>query len=117
MIENILNRALKLKMIKRGEGNKMVQSEDIHGKQRVEFLRDLLQSYIDSYFVVLESLNLLLDHGNNIEQKYLTNCLHEVIQKMYYRGLLRFISSCLKETLENAFGRFSELGVCISQVF
>lgn len=76
-----------------------------------------MQSYVDSYFIVLESLNLLLDLGNNIELRYLTNSLHEVIQQMYYRGNLRFFNSCLKETLENAFGRFSELGVCISQVF
>ena len=55
-----------------------------------------------------------MERNTNIEQSALIDTLHDAIKSLFFKKILRNISSCLKETLDNAFGRFSELGVCNS---
>ena len=63
------------------------------------------------------AINSLMESGATMDQQNLTDELHVCIKKMCENGLLKHMNSCHKETLEAAFGRFSELGLCYSQVY
>ena len=103
--------AQKQGMIKQVEGG-LISTENKHGLQKIEFCKNLMQSYIDSYHIVAESIYSLMELSIVIEQKDLVNYLHESISILYQKGAIRFINSCLIVILEVAFGRFSELGIC-----
>lgn len=55
--------------------------------------------------------------GRVIEQPKLVTEIHLGVQEIYYRGGIKFMSSCIIEVLNTAISRFSQLGVCISQVY
>lgn len=86
-------------------------------KNVLKFLRDLLQSYVDSYMVVAQTISCLQEAGVTIEQRKLLSQLHLSIQELHHYGIIRYMSSCLIEVLETAFGRFAELGACEAQVY
>lgn len=83
----------------------------------LKFLRTLLQSHVDSYLVVAHTISCLQDIGGTVEQKKLLSQLHLSIQALHNIGVIRYMNSCLIEVIETAFGRFTELGVCESQVY
>lgn len=87
-------------------------TDDKNGQHKVEFCKNLLQSYIDSYHIVAETIYSLMELSVVIEQKDLVSYLHESISILYQKGAVKFINSCLTEVLEVAFGRFAELGIC-----
>lgn len=81
-------------------------------QQTFEFFKALLQSYIDSYLVVVFTINVMMENGVIIEQTKLVTELHIGVQEIFYSGAIKFMSSCLIEVLNTAFGRCSELGIC-----
>jgi len=84
----------------------------------LKFCKFLIQPLIDTYLVVIQTINLLIEVGKPaIEQAVLVNDLHLVIQDLFNRGAVRFQSSCLFEHIATAFGRFSELKACHRQVY
>lgn len=86
-------------------------------KNVLKFLRGLLQSYVDSYLVVAQTISCLQEAGVTIEQRKLLSQLHLSIQELHNIGIIRYMNSCLIEVLETAFGRFAELGVCDAHVY
>lgn len=54
----------------------------------------------------------MMEKGYVIEKKKLVNQLHLGIQEIYNHGTIKFIDSCLIETINTAFDRFIDLGVC-----
>ena len=86
-------------------------------KNILRFLRDLLQSYADSYLVVAQTISCLQELGVTIEQSKLLSQLHLSIQSLHNDGIIKYMNSCLIEVLQTAFGRFSELGICESQAY
>lgn len=84
---------------------------------KLEFFKNLLQAYIDSYLVVMYAIYGIMENGTVIEQQKLVNGLHVGIQEIYYKNGITFMNSCLFEILNTAFGRFSELGICTSQAY
>lgn len=38
--------------------------------------------------------------------------MHRCIQEIYFQGAITHLNSCLTETLNNAFSRFAQMGVC-----
>ena len=52
-------------------------------KRSLLFLKELLQSYIDSYYLVLTTINCLLELGITLDQKKLTGELHLLVQDFY----------------------------------
>lgn len=83
----------------------------------LNFFRDLLQSHVDSYFVVAQTISCLQDIGGIVEQKKLLSQLHLSIQELHNYGIIKYMNSCLIEVLETAFGRFAQLGLCDAQVY
>lgn len=83
----------------------------------LRFLRDLLQSYVDSYLIVAHAISCLQEAGVTIEQGKLLSQLHLTIQELHNDGYIKYMNSCLIEVLQTAFGRFAELGVCEAQVY
>lgn len=71
-----------------------------------------MQSYIDTYYIVAECLNHLLEVGANLDKQKLTLALHDTIQTLFYSGQISYLNSCLIEVIDTALGRFAELGVC-----
>lgn len=82
-----------------------------------DFFKNLSQSYIDSYFVVALTLQRMMQAGCVMEQQKLVNEIHIAVQEIFYRGGIRFMSSCIIEILNTALGRFSQLGVSQSSTY
>ena len=70
-------------MIKKVEGAGYIITEDKQGLQKIEFCKNLMQSYIDSYHIVAESIYSLMELNIVSEQKDLVNYLHESITILY----------------------------------
>ena len=79
-------------------------------------MKDLVQSYIDTYFIVAQSLYIMTENGATIEQTKLTNQLHMSILELYQMGAVRYMHSCLKEVIDSALDRFTELGISTTYV-
>ena len=94
------------------ETGEIVPIENSVAKNSLRFLRDLLQSYVDSYLIVAQTISCLQEMGVTIEQSKLLSQLHLSIQELHNDGIIKYMNSCLIEVLQTAFGRFSELGVC-----
>ena len=75
-------------------------------------MKNLLQSFADTYFIVANTISYLMERGNIIELKYIVSDLHNAIQEIYFQGGIAFLNSCLIETIQNAFSRFAQLEVC-----
>lgn len=78
---------------------------------QLKYFRELLQNLIDSYYVVMVAINEVMEKGNNFQLDQVVSNLHQSIQEMYYQGSVRFLNSCLIETIYNAFERYAKLGI------
>lgn len=78
---------------------------------QLKYFRELLQNLVDSYYVVLVAVNEMMEKGIFFQLNQIVSNLHSSIQEMYYQGSLRFLNSCLIETINNAFERFEKLGI------
>jgi len=78
-----------------------------------KYIKELLQSYVDTYYLVLVSINEIMESGNFYQLDLVVKTLHVSIQNIYYQGCIKFMSSCLIETINNAFNRFAQLGACV----
>ena len=65
----------------------------------LRFLRDLLQSYVDSYLIVAHAISCLQEMGVTIEQGKLLSQLHLTIQELHNDGIIKYMNSCLIEVL------------------
>lgn len=81
---------------------------------KLKFLKILLQKFFDTYFIVIFVISEMMDKSYVIEQQKLVNQLHLGVQEIYNRGAIKFIDSCLIETINTAFERFIDIGVCKS---
>lgn len=99
------------------EDGRLLLKNDKKTKFLNHFMQNLLQAHIDSYLVVLYAIHCIMDSGIIIEQKKIVNELHLGIQEMYNRGAIQFMSSCLLDILNTAFGRYSEMGICQSSTY
>lgn len=79
---------------------------------KFHFIKNLLQSYVDSYYIVLTTLDEIMAKGLVLEKSHIVFDLHKATQEIYYQGAINFMNSSLVETLSNAFVRFSHLGLC-----
>jgi hypothetical protein len=77
-MEKMIKFAIKLKMVKKLQDG-YTKTEDKVGSQRIEFCKNLLQSYIDSYHIVAETIYSLKENSVVIEQQKLVNYLHQSI--------------------------------------
>ena len=73
-IQKMLEFAIKYKMVKKCESG-YTKTEDKVGSQRIEFCKNLLQSYIDSYHIVAETIYSLKENSVVIEQQKLVKIL------------------------------------------
>ena len=85
--------------------------------KQVNFMAQLSQSFIDSYFIVLHAINTLMERGSVVQKKFILNDLYHCIQEMHWQGATAFLNSCVIETLDAAFHRFAQLGVCDLKAF
>ena len=83
--------------------------------QRSLFLRDLIQNLIDSYYIVLTTINEIMEKGYKIQKNHILPDLHQGIQEIYYQGAVKYMNSChnnifmpsRNQTLHNAFETYS----------
>ena len=85
--------------------------------KKLAFLKELLQNYVDTFYVVLSTANMLMELGVTIDQSKLTTELHQMIKDLYEQGLIRYLDSCHKETIESSFARIAQLGACKQHSF
>ena len=78
------------------------------------FMKNMLLAFVDTYMVVGLTIQNIMARNLNVDQNRLVNELHIVVQELYYRGIFKYMNSCLFEMLNSAIGRFSELGICTS---
>ena len=93
------------------EGDQISVNTDQNDAKRIRFLKDMLYSYIDTYFVVAQTLYILNKNGATIEHLKLTNQLHMSILELYNFGAIRHMHSCLTEVIDSALYRFTEIGI------
>lgn len=48
------------------------------------YMKDLLQSYVDTYYLVLVSINEIMESGNFYQLDVVVKILHVTIQNIYY---------------------------------
>ena len=89
------------------EDKVLVNINDKRAYAPVRFMKQLLQNFIDSYFVVISIIDAIMEAGSNFELNAVIKHAQLAIQEMYYQGALPYLNSCLRETLINAFTRFS----------
>jgi hypothetical protein len=49
-----------------------------------KYMKDLLQSYVDTYYLVLVSINEIMESGNFYQLDVVVKILHVTIQNIYY---------------------------------
>lgn len=94
-----------------------ILNENKNSYKQVTFIGQLIQSFIDSYFIVLHAINVLMERGSVVQKKFILNDLYHCIQEMHFQGATQFLNSCVIETLDAAFHRFAQLGVCDLKAF
>lgn len=80
--------------------------------QKVKFMKNLLQSFVDTYYIGLTTLISLQLKGNNFDIKHITTDLQQAITEMYYQGAIAYLNSSLRETIDTSFKRFAQMGLC-----
>ena len=76
--------------------------------RKMLFMKNLVQSFIDTYYIVLSAINTIIELGNNqIELSYIEHDLHHAIKEIYYQGAIQYMDSCLIETIRNSFYKFT----------
>ena len=91
-------------------GNKQTHS-------KLKFLGNLMQPFVDSYFIACCLVHTLMEKGLVIDQERLVSELHLGIQEIYHEGGIKHLSSCILDYVNTAFGRLVELQVCSSQAY
>ena len=61
---------------------------------------------IDTYLITLTTIEQLSGKNLVIKLKTLVNELHVGIKRLYSKGSIPFLHSCLKETIETSINRF-----------
>jgi|TARA_B110001450_G_scaffold147970_1_gene138322 hypothetical protein len=97
--------------------NIVIKNENKNSFKQITFMAQLMQSFIDSYFIVLHAINTLMERGSVVQKKYILNDLHHCVQEIHYQGATPFLNACVIETLDAAFHRFAQLGVCDLKAF
>ena len=92
------------------------QNEKVNS-YKFAFFQNLLLAYIDAYLVVGLTMHNIMMKNLTVDQNRLVNELHIAVQEIHYKGVLKYMNSCLFEMLNSAIGRFSELDICISKAF
>jgi len=82
-------------------------SSDKLCQQRYYFFKDLCQPFIDSYLVVAMTINDMMQAGRVIEQSKFVTEIHIGVQEIFFKGGIKFMSSCLIQVLDSAVGRFA----------
>ena len=116
IVDRTLQYAIKYEIFKISEETGEIRALE-QGRNKLKFFGILLQKFIDTYFIVMYTINELMEKNFVIEQQKLVNQLHVGIQAIYNRGAIKFIDSCHFEIINTAFERFSELGVCKSLAY
>jgi len=47
-------------------------------------MKNLLQGFADTYFIVANTISCLMERGNIIELRYIVSDLHQAIQEIYF---------------------------------
>ena len=76
------------------------------GNNSIRFLRNVIQSYVDAYFIVAQTILYMQNLGGSrnsgsvpIEQTQLCGQLHISIRNLHQKGIIKEMSSCLVEVL------------------
>lgn len=77
----------------------------------LEFFSFVTQSLVDSYLVVLLSIERICGINVVLKQKKLVNELHLAIKNLYADSMLPHLHSCLKEILWTALDRYESMGL------
>jgi len=81
-------------------------------KRALIFLHMIVQPQIDSYLIAMHTISQLNILNAIVDKDRLLRHLSVMIQDLHRRGIMKHMSSCLTEVLSNAFGRYSQLGLC-----
>lgn len=57
----------------------IVRTHDKQAYRKIHFLKQLLQCYIDSYYIVLITINELMEKGIQVELSHIVPDLHQAI--------------------------------------
>ena len=77
----------------------------------IEFFSQLVKPLIDSYSITLTAVEQLCGKNLVIKQKTLVKELHVGLKRLYAKGNIPTLHSCLKETIKSALERFEQMGL------
>ena len=75
-------------------------------KTLIDFFSQLILPLIDTYLITLTTIEQLSGKNLVIKLKTLVNELHVGIKRLYSKGSIPFLHSCLKETIMTSIDRF-----------
>ena len=64
--------------------NIVIKHENKNSFKQITFVAQLIQSFIDSYFIVLHAINTLMERGSVVQKKYILNDLYHCVQEIHY---------------------------------
>lgn len=62
----------------------VIKNENKNSFKQITFMAQLMQSFIDSYFIVLHAINTLMERGSVVQKKYILNDLYHCVQEIYF---------------------------------
>lgn len=62
----------------------VIKNENKNSFKQITFMAQLMQSFIDSYFIVLHAINTLMERGSVVQKKYILNDLYHCVQEMHF---------------------------------
>lgn len=64
----------------------IIKNENKNSFKQITFMAQLTQSFIDSYYIVLHAINVLMERGSVVQKKYILNDLYHCVQETYFQG-------------------------------
>ena len=76
----------------------------------LDFFANLIHPLVDTYLIVLTTLELICGRNLVLKNKKLIKELHVTIKRLYQLRIIPALQSSLKEVIETAIERFEQMG-------
>lgn len=83
----------------------------------INFFHKLGLHLFDTYLFVMMAVSEICNQNIEIREIELVHNLHQMIIKMHSQNLLTQLHSCLKETIQTAFARYTSMGMLVSKSY
>jgi len=76
----------------------------------LNFFSQMIQSYLDTYIIVLLTIETMSGKHLTLKKKQLISELHQAIKNLYQENVIPDLHACLIEVIKTAMDRFAQMG-------